>query len=125
MVAKKPRFRKLAVQAAHAADEKQGENIVILDIRKITAIADYMMFITVNSSPHLRAVVQEIEELFFPSSVKLLHQDGGRNSSWVVLDYGGIVIHIMHYEARTFYAIEKLWRDARKVRWLKNSLEKK
>ena len=125
MVAKKPRFRKLAVQAARAADEKQGDNIIILDIRKISAIADYMMFMTVNSSPHLLAVLQEIEELFSPSSVTLLHQDGGRHSSWVVLDYGGIVIHIMHYEARTFYAIEKLWRDARKVRWLKNSLEKK
>lgn len=115
----------MALLAARAADDKHGEQIVILDIRKLTAIADYMVVATANSTPHARALSEEIEQVFTRAGVSVLHREGDRDASWRVLDYGGVVVHIMHDEARTFYALDKLWCDARKVRWSKNSYEMK
>ncbi|MFH1378865.1 MAG: ribosome silencing factor [bacterium] len=120
MALKKISFRKLAVKAAHAADAKKAEDIVILDIRKITAIADYLLLITGTSSPHVRNLQEEIQKAFDSSKVRLLHHEGRKGSMWHVLDYGGVVIHIMGEELRQFYALDKLWQDARKLSWLKN-----
>lgn len=124
MIKKSP-FRRMAVYAARAADDKHGEHVVILDIQKLTAIADYMVVVTANSTPHARALSEEIEHVFTGAGVQVLHREGNRDTAWRVLDYGGVVVHIMHEQARMFYALDKLWRDARTVRWSKKSYEKK
>lgn len=117
MVKRKTQFKKLSIQSALRADAKKAEDIVILDIRKITSIADYMVLLTATSPPHVRTLNEEIKKVFDASSVKLLRHEGGKGSRWHVLDYGGVIIHIMQEEIRSFYALDKLWQDAGKLTW--------
>jgi ribosome-associated protein len=119
MVMKKINFRRFAVMCARAMDAKKCEDIVIIDIGRISALADYMLIATVTSPPHARAAAEEVEQAATAEGVRLLHYDGEADSSWHVMDYGGVIVHCMRTEARQYYSLDTLWRDARHVSWLK------
>lgn len=115
-------FKKIAIIAAQKADEKQAQKIVLLDLRKSqVSVSDYVLILSGNSDVHLKTLKETIEKnLKETAEIFPIHHDGNRGGQWVVLDYGGLMIHIFHEESRAFYSIERLWEDAKIVHWNDN-----
>lgn len=124
MIATSIDFRRLAKLAAHAAEDKKATDIVILDIRKDSDVADYMVIASAHSTPQLRAVYEGIVASLQDIGVRLLHQDGHSGDRWVALDYGGLLVHILLAEARQFYRLEHMWDNPHKVSWETNGKAK-
>lgn len=103
----------LAREAARYADEKQAEDIRILDLRGISTITDYFVICTGGSMPHLKAIRKEIrEKLKEEHGLAAMSSDGNAETQWIVLDYSDVLVHIFHKSRRDHYALEELWGDA-------------
>ncbi len=104
--------------AAHAADDKKGAEIVVLDVAEIMGIVDAFV-ITHGSNPRLvRAIVDEIrEQLSVLAGVKPRSVEGLDDGTWVLLDYGDLIVHVFLEETREFYGLERLWSDAPRIVW--------
>ncbi|MBI4658441.1 MAG: ribosome silencing factor [Verrucomicrobia bacterium] len=114
--------RQLASFCRELADNKKAENIVILDVRKLSSITDYFVIATGTSEPHLRAVVDEIRDtLKEKCALQPRATDGTLQAAWVVLDYFDVIIHIMREDIRAHYDLEGLWGDAPRVRFRKKA----
>ena len=110
--------------AANAANEKQGENILLLDVSKLTVISDYFLIVTAKSTPQIEAISKYIEETLFNFNYRLVSKEGFVGSNWVVLDFGNLVVHIMNEKERNYYKLEKFWSNASifdKKKWEKAS----
>ena len=107
----------MAVAAARAAYDKKGENIVLWDVRERSILADFLLLVSVTAPAHLDAVEAAVSDLLEESGLELCHRDGRQSSIWRVLDYGGILVHLMNTESREFYALDKLHHEAPKERW--------
>ena len=115
----------LAITAARLADSKQAENIIVLDLRGLSNIADYFVLCSANSPPHLNAIRREIADVVKVDHGVATHgHDGALDSLWTVLDFIDVVVHVLHREKREFYAIEALWSDAPRVKWQPESTVK-
>jgi len=101
--------------AISAAQEKQAEDVILLDLEGLGAFTDYFLLCTGFSSPQLVAICDEIEEQLERKGVRLLHREGKAGSDWMLLDFGGLVVHVFTERARHFYDLERLWRAARRV----------
>lgn len=110
-------FKRLALLAAHAADDRKAENIVLLHIRPVSGVADYAVIASTTSTPMLEAVEDHVKKALKDAGVLALHRDGRLSDRWRVLDYGGLLVHLMHPEARAFYRLESLFEGAKKVEW--------
>src|SRR5687767_7609031 len=109
--------RKLALLCRELADRRKAEDIVVLDVRKISSITDYFVIATGTSEPHLRAISDEIQDkLREDHGVRPRAVDGTLQTAWLVLDYFDVIIHIMRAEVRKLYDLETLWGDAARVR---------
>jgi ribosome-associated protein len=109
--------RKLARLCREFADDKKAEDIVILDVRKLTSVTDYFVIATGTSEPHLRAITDEIvEKLRMDHEQRPRAVDGETGRAWVVLDYSDVVVHVMRPDTRTLYNLEGLWSDAPRVK---------
>lgn len=107
----------LAKIAATAADEKKASDILALDLTGTSDVCDYFVICTVANNPMMDAVVEAIEEkVRINCGEKPLSIEGRARSSWVLVDYGAVVIHVFREEARDFYRLERLWGDAPHVR---------
>ena len=107
----------LALRCRELADNKKAENIVILDVRKVSSITDYFVVCTGTSEPHLRAIVDEIAEtLKIEDGLEPRARDGSLETAWVVLDYFDVIVHVMRGDVREHYKLEDLWGDAPKLR---------
>ena len=104
-----------AKDAAEAIDQKFGKDIVILDISEISAIADYFIITEAGNPNQVQAMIDGIEEALNKHGILLRHIEGIQRAEWVLLDYNDIIIHIFNSEARTFYNLERTWRDAKEV----------
>ncbi|MGH7992576.1 MAG: ribosome silencing factor [Limisphaerales bacterium] len=109
--------RKLALLCREFADNKKAENIVILDVRKISSVTDFFVIASGTSEPHLRAIVEEItDQLRQEHGVRPHAVDGTVHGAWVVLDYFDVIVHIMRQDVRERYDLEGLWGDAGQVK---------
>lgn len=109
--------KQLAVLARGYAEDKKAEDLKILDLRKLSSVADYMVLCTGTSEPHLRAIREAVEEgLRRDHGVRPRAVDGGRESPWVVLDYFDVLVQVMRRDVRELYDLEGLWGDAPLVR---------
>jgi ribosome-associated protein len=97
-----------------AIQEKKGENIVSLDLRKIPeAVADFFVICEANNQPQIRAISDSVEEGVKKTCGELPYRhEGKQNLHWVLIDYVNIVVHIMTGETRKFYRLEEMWSDA-------------
>lgn len=102
----------LALTACKAANDKKGENIVLLDISKLTVISDYFLIISANSKPHLQTLSRYILDTLLKSNTTLISKEGTDNSTWAILDFGELIVHIMLESERSFYKLESFWRNA-------------
>jgi ribosome-associated protein len=112
--------RKLARLCREFADNKKAENIVILDVHKVSSVTDFFVIASGTSEPHLRAIVDEItDRLRDEQGVRPRAVDGTVHGAWVVLDFFDVIVHIMRQEARERYDLESLWGDAARLRPVK------
>lgn len=109
---------KLAIEAARTADANRGQDIQVLDVREQTSIFDYFVIATGTSRRQLHAISEEIDNrLEKELGDERMGIEGYSESSWILLDYGSIVIHLFDEETREFFALEDLWADGKKVDW--------
>jgi ribosome-associated protein len=103
-------YRELLDFCIKCADEKMAENIVTLEIGKVSSVADYMMVATASSEPQLRAlssfIERQVREKF---QLRTLGQPDDSSTGWVLLDFGNLIIHLMTPESRERYNLEGLW----------------
>ena len=110
--------QELAAAICRFADEKQAEEIVVLDLRGISTITDYFVICTGTSQPHLKAVRSHIaERLKEEHSIGANASEGQAESQWVVLDFSDVIAHVFHSDKRALYALEELWSDAPRIDW--------
>lgn len=105
----------LAELCRELADNRKAEDLVVLDLRKISSIADYFVLCSGTSEPHLNAIVSEITETLSKDHGLRPRSEGMKSSSWVVLDYFDVLVHIMRKDVREHYNLEALWGDAPKL----------
>jgi ribosome-associated protein len=108
----------LATVAAVAADDKKGEQTVVLRVGPVLAICE-LFVVTSASNPRLvRTIAEEVERAVRDRcGISPLRTEGERDLQWVLLDYGDVVVHVFHDEARRFYDIERLYRDVEQLAW--------
>jgi ribosome-associated protein len=98
-----------AMVAARAAEEKRAVDVVVLDLREFTVVADYFVIATGESVVQLRAIAEGVEEAMEAVGVRLLGREGTPQSRWVLMDYGDVVVHLLGPEERAYYRLERLW----------------
>lgn len=98
--------------AAHAAWEVKAHDLVILDLRGISSIADHFLICSGESERHVRAIADHIGERLDKARVRLHHQEGFPGTRWILLDYHDLIVHIFDDETRRYYNLERLWGDA-------------
>ena len=110
------RSLELALAAAQTALDNRGRDIVILDLREVTCIFDYFVIATGTSRRQIHAMSEEIDhKLEDELGDSRLSIEGYRESRWVLLDYGSVVIHLFDESTREYYGLETLWADAKRV----------
>jgi ribosome-associated protein len=108
--------KKLALLCRDLAENRKAENIVILDVRKLSSVTDYFVIASGTSEPHLRAIIDEItDKLWQEHQVRPRRVDGGPAAAWQVLDFFDVIVHVMRTDAREKYNLESLWGDAPKA----------
>ena len=103
---------KLAVKAL---GDKQGVDIRLLKTEELTVLADYLVLCTATSTPHVRALYDEVDKQLSLAGMPPIRREGYRNSSWLLLDFGALIVHIFQKETREFYNLERLWSDAQEI----------
>lgn len=108
--------KELALSCSELADDRKAEDIVILDMRKVSSIADYFVIVSGSSDPHLRAIGIEIEKGIREKHKLRPHlMEGTTQTGWIVLDYFDAIVHIMRTDVRERYDLEGLWGDAPRI----------
>jgi ribosome-associated protein len=105
------RALELVRAAAEAASDKLAENIIAFDVSEQLVITDAFLLCSASNDRQVRAIVDAVEDKLRLSGAKPVRREGERDGRWVLLDYGEIVVHVQHDEERSFYALERLWRD--------------
>jgi ribosome-associated protein len=102
--------------AARAAADKKAQDIVLLRLSAITSFTDYFLICSGNSARQVQAIADEVQAQLKKQGVRPLNVEGYNSAEWVLIDYGPLVVHIFSENARRFYDLERLWRDAEKVK---------
>lgn len=110
-------FKNFALALARAAEDKKGEDISVLSVGKSSPVADYLLIVTANSRPHLEALEDAVEKAALALKARCLRRSRPASDQWRVLDYGGLLVHLMTAQSRDFYGLEKLYHDSPKVAW--------
>jgi ribosome-associated protein len=103
--------RGLARLAALAADSKQAEDLVALDVSGPLPLTDIFLLASGRNERNVLAVASEVEDQLNDAGVKTLRREGRSEGRWVLLDFGDLVVHVFHEEDRMYYSLERLWKD--------------
>ena len=118
--ADQPRQRNLevALTAARVASDNRGQDIVLLDLRELTAVFDFFLIATGTSRRQLHAIAEEIDHTLSKQfGEKRMGIEGYAAGTWILQDYGDLVIHLFDEKAREYYALEQLWTGAKRIDW--------
>jgi ribosome-associated protein len=107
------RAKTIAKKIAHLSLLKKAEDIVIMDVRKLTSITDFFVICSADSDKQVKAIADFIVEELEKVKVNLWHLEGYQYLQWVLLDYVDVVVHIFQKEKRDYYSLERLWGDAK------------
>jgi ribosome-associated protein len=110
-VAATERARELLRVAALAADSKQGEDLVALDVSGPLPLTDVFLLVTGRNERNVVAIAGEIEDKLIEAGAKPLRREGRAEGRWILLDFGDLVVHVFHEEDRMYYSLERLWKD--------------
>jgi ribosome-associated protein len=109
------RALQLVTVAARAASEKLATDVVAIDVSDHLVITDVFLLASAPNDRQVRAIVDAVEEALQRQGAKPVRREGEREGRWVLLDFGEIVVHVQHAEERTYYALERLWRDCPEI----------
>jgi ribosome-associated protein len=104
-----------AIEAAKCAAENKGQDIVVLDLSSQTSIFDFFVIVTGTSRRQLHAVADEISRVLRELDYTRDSRCGYEDSRWIVMDYGGVVVHLFDHETREYYDLENLWADSPRI----------
>lgn len=113
----------MAQIACKAIDDKKGQDIKVIDIHTVSVIADYFVIASGTNSNQVQTIVDNVEEQLGRAGFEAKQIEGNRNSSWILMDYGDVIVHVFDEENRLFYDLERIWRDG-KVLEMDEFLEK-
>ena len=113
----------MAQIACKAIDDKKGQDIKVIDIHTVSVIADYFVIASGTNSNQVQAIVDNVEEQLGRAGFEAKQIEGNRKSSWILMDYGDVIVHVFDEENRLFYDLERIWRDG-KVLEMDEFLEK-
>lgn len=97
--------------AADAAREKLAENLVALDVSEPFALAEIFLIVSAKNERQAQAISEEIEDQLAEAKVRARFREGKETGRWILLDFGDLVVHVMHEQEREYYSLERLWRD--------------
>ena len=103
--------KEMARIAYDALDEKLGKDLRVIKIDEISVIADYLIIANGGNSSHITALSDNVEMKMAENGIENKRVEGDRNSSWILMDYGDVIVHIFSPEDRLFYDLERIWRD--------------
>ena len=103
----------MAQIASKAIDDKNGQDIKVIDIHNVSVIADYFVIASGTNSNQVQAIVDNVEEQLGRAGFEAKQIEGNRNSSWILMDYGDVIVHVFDEENRLFYDLERIWRDGK------------
>ncbi|HKS53018.1 MAG TPA: ribosome silencing factor [Pseudonocardiaceae bacterium] len=103
--------RALALTAANAAASKKAHNITLLDVSEQLVITDCFVIASAPNERQVQAIVDAVEERMAAAGSKPVRREGAREGRWVLLDFVDVVVHVQHVEERSFYGLERLWKD--------------
>ena len=103
----------MAQIACKAIDDKKGQDIKVIDIHNVSVIADYFVIASGTNSNQVQAIVDNVEEQLGRAGFEAKQIEGNRNSSWILMDYGDVIVHVFEEENRLFYDLERIWRDGK------------
>ena len=107
--------KEVAAIAAMALDSKKGIDLRLIEISDISTLADYFLICTASSNTHVRTLCDAVEEAMDEAGEPMVGREGHRGGTWVVLDFGCVVVHVFTEETRAFYDLERLWQDGKQV----------
>ena len=99
----------IAGRAQELLEGKKAEDILLLDVRKKSGVTDYFLLASGTSTPHLKALADEVQYTLKHEGIQCFHRSGDPDSGWIVLDYLDLIIHILSTKARSYYSLEDLW----------------
>ncbi|MGI5853326.1 MAG: ribosome silencing factor [Bacillota bacterium] len=103
---------KIALLAKEAGDDKKAINPVVLDVSGISRVTDFFVILSGNTEIQVQAIAEAVKEKLEAQEVTYIRREGFSEGRWVLLDYGDVVVHVMHREEREYYDLERLWGDA-------------
>ncbi len=107
---------KLIVKKAYEAlNDKKGEDIKIIEIGKLSTVADYFIIANGSNAPHVESLVNNVEEELLKEKIHAERIEGVKSSGWILMDYNDVVVHVFSKEDRLFYDLERIWRDGKEV----------
>ena len=104
-------MRELALKMARILDKKGALDIEILEVTHLTSITDYFLIASGRNIQAVRSLSEDLEDKLAEEQIFPRRRDGLHESRWIVLDFGGVIVHLFHPEERLYYNIERLWRD--------------
>lgn len=105
------RARELLAVAATAADSKQGDDLVALDVSGPLPLTDVFLLASGRNERQVQAIADEVEDQLIDIGVKALRREGKTEGRWILLDFGDLIVHVFHEEDRMYYSLERLWKD--------------
>ena len=108
----------LAKAAVDAASDKKASDIILLDIRDVTTIADYFVICSGSNPRQLQAIADALEENLEKQGARMFHREGVADTGWILLDFGDVIVHIFGTKEREYYRLERLWSEAKTVVYL-------
>ena len=107
--------KEMVIIAAKALEEKKAEDIRVIDIREISTIADFFVIANGTNQNQLQAMRDAVDEELYKAGYHTKQVEGNQNSSWVLMDYNDIIVHIFSKEDRLFYDLERMWTDGKTI----------
>ena len=107
--------RKMAKIACKALEEKKADDVRVIDIADISVIADYFVIAGASNLNQIQAMMDAVEEAMYKEGYTCAQKEGNRNSSWILMDYKDVIIHLFSKEDRLFYDLERIWQDGKEI----------
>lgn len=107
--------REMAKIACRALNEKKAEDLRVIEISEISPLADYFIIATGANTNQIQAMVDAVDEALTKAGHSPRQIEGNRNSTWILMDYRDIIVHIFSKEDRLFYDLEKIWTDGKRI----------
>jgi ribosome-associated protein len=108
----------LAKAAVDVASDKKASDVILLDIRNVSIIADYFVICSGQNTRQIQAIADAIDEELGKQGANVLHREGGATTGWLLLDFGDVIVHIFGPKEREYYRLERLWSEAKTVVYL-------